>query len=68
MKCPQCDHEMDVDLAQEGICDSCGAEFDSSELEEKNVCSECDEEVASDELEDGVCSDCRKKLDKGEEI
>ena len=67
MKCPHCDHEMDVDLAQEGICDACGEEFDPSELEEETACSECGEKVDADELEDGICPSCMKKLKKDRE-
>ncbi|GEM_PF-3463983 len=65
--CPKCGTEMDIDLAQEGICSECGEEFDHSELEEENTCSECGEEIDSGELEDGICSGCRKKLEKGGE-
>ena len=60
-RCPKCGAEMDVDLAQEGICSECGEEFDQSELEEEKTCSDCGEEVEPDELEDGLCPECRKK-------
>ena len=45
MKCPYCDHDMDADLEQEGICDACGGEFDPEEVKEASTCSECDEEA-----------------------
>lgn len=50
-RCPECDSEMDPDLAQEGICSECGAEFTEEDLEGKRE-EEREEAIGNGEVDE----------------